>query len=343
MLRSADLRRFLSSYSMVPIAVVLLILSTAVNPSFMSHFNILAILLDVAIFGFLVLGEALVVITGGIDLSVGNMASMSSVITVWVMKNLYGAVPDGLNLAASILTALAFCGLVGLLTGLCVAGLGIPPLIATLGSMWVVQGIGYSFLKGVPTQYPIRAFKSIFAGSLGPVPFSVLYLLAAGLLLTMVLHRYRYGRWVYAVGGNEYAAYISGVNVRAVKVAVYALSAALSGFGGVLVGAFSSVGYPRACNGYELYAIAAIVMGGIALTGGEGKIWHALAGMLVLRIVNKLMIFSGLSGYLEGMVVGAILVLTLFVGSIRRRAAPGAEQPAAAPASAGSESGGERL
>ena len=332
MLRSADLRRFLSSYSMVPVAVVLLALSTAINPTFMSHFNILAILLDTAIFGFLVLGEGLVVLTGGIDLSVGNMASMSSVIIVWVMKNLYGAIPDGLNVVASVLAALALCGLVGLLTGLCVANLGIPPLIATLGSMWIVQGVGYAFLKGVPTQYPIRAFKTIFAGSLGPVPFSMLYLLAASLLLAMVLRRYRYGRWVYAVGGNEYAAYISGINVRAVKLAVYTASAVLSGLAGALVGAFSSVGYPRACNGYELYAIAAIVMGGIALTGGEGKIWHALAGLLVLRIVNKLMIFSGLSGYFEGMVVGAILVLTLFVGSIRRKAAPGAERPAVEPA-----------
>ena len=328
--RRIELQRFLKSYNMLPVAAAIVLLGTIINPSFVSEFNILAILLDSAIFGFLVLGEALVVITGGIDLSVGNMASMSSVVVAWVMKGLYGAVPDGLNLVASLLAALVLCGLVGFLTGLSVAGLRIPPLIATLGSMWVVQGIGYSFLKGVPTGFPVRAFKAIFGGSLGPIPFGVLYLLAATVLLAYALSRYRYGRWVYAVGGNDYAAYISGVPVAWVKVAVYTVSALLAGVGGFLVGAFASVGYPRACNSYELYAIAAIVMGGISLTGGEGDIWNALGGMLVLRVINKLMIFSGLSGYLEGMVVGVILVLTLLLGSLRReKPAPKAVAPKA--------------
>jgi ribose transport system permease protein len=327
--RSLELDRFLKSYNMLPVAAGIIILGTIINPTFVSEFNILAILLDTAIFGFLVLGESLVVITGGIDLSVGNMASMSSVIVAWVMKGLYGAVPDGLNLLASLLAALALCGLVGFLTGLAVAGLRIPPLIATLGSMWVVQGVGYSFLKGVPTAFQIRVFRTIFAGSLGPLPYSVLFLLTASLLLAYVLRRWRSGRWVYAVGGNEYAAYISGIPVAWVKVAVYTASALLAAVAGFLVGAFASVGYPRACNGYELYAIAAIVMGGISLTGGEGDLWNALAGMLVLRALNKLMIFSGLSGYLEGMFVGAILVLTLLLGSWRRRKPAAAAKAAA--------------
>jgi ribose transport system permease protein len=317
--RQPELQRFFKSYNMLPVALGIVALGTIINPTFVSEFNLLAILLDSAIFGFLVLGEALVVITGGIDLSVGNMASMSSVVVAWVMKGLAGAAPGGLSLLVSLLAALFLCALVGLLTGLAVAGLRIPPLIATLGSMWVVQGIGYSFLKGVPTGFPVRAFKAAFGGSLGPIPFGVLYLLGASALLAYALRRYRYGRWVYAVGGNEYAAYISGIPVARVKVAVYTVSALLAGFAGFLVGAFASVGYPRACNGYELYAIAAIVMGGISLTGGEGELWNALAGMLVLRVINKLMIFSGLSGYLEGMVVGVILVLTLLLGSWRRQ------------------------
>jgi len=326
--RRVELQRFLKSYNMLPVAAAIVLLGTIINPSFVSEFNILAILLDSAIFGFLVLGEALVVITGGIDLSVGNMASMSSVVVAWVMKGLYGAVPDGLNLLVSLLAALALCGLVGFLTGLSVAGLRIPPLIATLGSMWIVQGIGYSFLKGVPTGFPVRAFRTIFGGSLGPIPLGAFYLLAASVLLAYALGRYRFGRWVYAVGGNDYAAYISGVPVAWVKVAVYTVSALLAGVAGFLVGAFASVGYPRACNSYELFAIAAIVMGGISLTGGEGDIWNALAGMLVLRVINKLMIFSGLSGYLEGMVVGVILVLTLLLGSLRReKPAPKAVKP----------------
>ena len=172
----------------------------------------------------------------------------------------------------SLLAALALCGLVGFLTGLSVSGLRIPPLIATLGSMWVVQGIGYSFLKGVPTRLPgaglqgdlrrLRGVRSLLGAStcwrLQPADRSTCCAATGS------------ARWVYAVGGNEYAAYISGDRVAWVKVAVYTASALLAGIAGFLVGAFASVGYPRACNGYELYAIAAIVMGGISLTGGRG-------------------------------------------------------------------------
>ncbi len=323
MRRGAGALAFLKTYSMLPVAVGIFLLCTFINPTFVSGFNISAILLDTAVFGFLVLGEALVVLTGGIDLSVGNMASMSSVVAAWTMRGLAQGLPGAANIVISILAALLLCGLVGLLTGLCVTRLNITPLIATLGSMWVVQGIGYWFLKGVPTPYPVPAFKEIFAGGIAFLPYSILYLLAASIVVTRVLSRYRVGRWVYAVGGNDYAAGISGIDVRTVKIAVYTASAILAGIGGILVGAFASVGYPRACNGYELYAIAAIVMGGIALTGGEGNVWNALAGVLVLRILNKLMIFSGLSGYLEGMFVGAILIVTLIVGSLRRATTAG--------------------
>jgi ribose/xylose/arabinose/galactoside ABC-type transport system permease subunit len=317
MARSRALLGFFKTYSMLPIAVVLFVLSTAINGDFVSGFNISAILIDMAIFGFLVLGEALVVLTGGIDLSVGNMASMSSVIIAWTMRGLVPVMPGGAAMVLSMLAGLALCGIIGLGSGFVVARLSITPLIATLGSMWLVQGIGYWFLKGVPTPYPVPAFKEIFAGTAGFLPYSILFLLAASVLIAFVLKRWRFGRWIYAVGGNEYASSISGVPVYRVKLVVYTASAVLAGFGGVLVGAFASVGYPRACNGYELYAIAAIVMGGISLTGGEGNLWNALAGMLVLRILNKLMIFSGLSGYLEGMFVGAILVIMLVIGSLR--------------------------
>jgi ribose/xylose/arabinose/galactoside ABC-type transport system permease subunit len=222
-------------------------------------------------------------------------------------------------MGVSILAALAFCGAIGFATGLAVGFLRMAPLIATLGSMWVVQGVGYWFLKGVPAVYPVASFRKIFAGNLLFLPFSAVYLVVVAALIVVWLTHLRTGRWVYAVGGSDYAAAISGINVPWVKTAVYTASAVLSGFGGILVGAYSSVGYPRACNGYELYAIAAVVMGGFAFTGGEGNIWNALFGILVLRLLNKLVIFSGLSGYLEGMVVGAILVITLLLASRRIR------------------------
>lgn len=309
-------------YYLILIAAGLLAFCSLINKSFLTPFSIKSLLFEISIFGFLVMGQALVILTGGIDLSVGNMASMSSVIAAWLMIQLSKAVPPGLNLLFSIAATLAFCALLGFLTGCLISGLKIPPLIATLGTMWVVQGIGYYFLRGVPTTYAVKTFGTIFAGGfaaktgvLSSIPYSLFYLILVFAVLSFALVKLRWGREIYATGGNEYAAYISGVNTERVKRRVYMISGLLAGFAGLLVGAFSAVGYPRACNGYELYAIAAVVMGGIALSGGEGRLWNAMLGILIIRLLNKLVIFSKISSYFEGMIIGTIIVVMLIIGT----------------------------
>jgi len=306
---------FLAKYKLIPIAAVVFILCYIVNPFFISEFSIMALLQDTAIFGFLVLGGALVVLTGGIDLSVGNMASMSSVIAAWLMINLQSTASPEISLFISIVVTVAVCAFFGFLTGTFVTELKIPPLISTLGMMWVVKGIGYYVLKGVPTPYPVKAFGNIFAGGITFLPYSIIYLSVSTVVLAIVLGKLRWGRSIYATGGNEYAAFISGVDTGKVKRHAYMLSGLLAGFAGLLVGSYSAVGYPRACDGYELHAIAAIVMGGIALTGGEGRLWNAIIGIFILRMLNKLVLFSGLAGYIEGMIIGTIIVIILIASS----------------------------
>jgi ribose transport system permease protein len=295
--------------------ILLFIICIIINPSFLDGGSISALLYETSIFGFLVLAQALVVLTGGIDLSVGNMASMSSVVAVWSMIMFKNILPNVMNIPLSIIIALLFCGIIGLFSGLCVAYLKITPLIATLGTTWIVQGIGYFLLKGVPTPFPYSEFITFMKGKAFYIPYAFLFFVAIAIIEVFILNKTRMGRRVYAVGGNTYAAYISGIRVNYVKLGVYTMSAVLSGIAGILVGAYSSVGYPRACTGYELYAIAAIVMGGIPFSGGEGNLWNTLIAMLTLRILNKIVLFSGLSGYFEGMVVGAVLLLTLVLNT----------------------------
>lgn len=311
-------KRFFKNYNLITVAVIVFVVCYIINPSFISTFSLLALFQDTAIFGFLVLGQALVLLTGCIDLSVGNMASMSSVVAAWLMTLLYGVLPDALALIISILVPLAFCALLGFINGINVSILRIPPLIATLGMMWIVQGIGYYFLRGVPTPYPIQAFWKIFAGGISLIPYSLIYLLVVAVILSLALTRLRWGRSIYATGGNEYAAHISGIKTKAVKRNVYMLSGLFAGFAGLLVGAYSAVGYPRACDGYELTTIAAVVMGGISLTGGEGRLWNAIIGIFILRLLNKLVLFSGQTGYVEGMIVGTIIVLMLIYGTRKK-------------------------
>lgn len=305
-------------YNLIPVAILMFLLTAFINPSFLKSFSLMALFQDFAIFGFLVLGQALVVLTRGIDLSVGNMASMSSVIAAWLMVNLHGSMPDYAVLIICIIVSMAFTSLLGLANGLAVAYLNIPPLIATLGMMWIVKGIGYYFLRGVPTPYPIGTFRAMLTGSFSWLPYSMIYLFIAAIILYTALTRFRWGRTIYATGGNEYAAHISGISTKIVKLNVYMFSGLFAGFAGLLVGAYSAVGYPRACDGYEMIVIAAVVMGGISLTGGEGRLWNAILGIFILRILNKVVLFSGLSGYVEGMIIGSILIIMLIIGSRRR-------------------------
>ncbi len=310
------LKTFFSQYNLIFVALLVFLSCVMINSSFISQFSIMALLQDVAIFGFLLLGGALVVLAGGIDLSVGNMASMSSVLAAWVMMGLNSAkVPQGVNLILSTAIPVLVCGIMGLLTGLSVTKLKIPPLIATLGMMWIVKGIGYYFLRGVPTPYPVKAFGVIFSGGFSFIPYSIIYFLVALIIIGTALRKCKWGRSVYAIGGNEYAAYISGIKTDKIKCSVYMISGLFAGFAGILVGTYSTVGYPRACDGYELYVIAAVVMGGIALTGGTGNIWNAALGILVLRLLNKLVLFGGQSGYMEGMIIGSIIIVMLIINS----------------------------
>ena len=246
------------------------------------------------------------------------MASMSSVIAAWVMIQLNGSVPDYVVIVLSVIIPIISTSFFGFINGITVAYLNIPPLIATLGMMWIVKGIGYYFLRGVPTPYKLSVFRTIFAGSFPFIPYSLIYFLIVTIILHFALAKLKWGRYIYATGGNEYAAFISGVNVKNVKLNTYILSGFFAGFAGILVGAYSAVGYPRACDGYELNVIAAVVMGGVYLTGGEGRLWNAILGIFILRILNKIVLFSGLSGYIEGMIIGSIIIIMLIISSKAR-------------------------
>ena len=306
---------FISNHQLLPVAVLLFILSVVISPNFVNEFNMMSLLTDTAILGFLVLGETLVILTGGIDLSVGNVASMSTVIATWSMIGLNGRLLPGANMVVSIIVTLLVAGVVGLATGIFVTYLRVPPLIASLGAMWVARGIAFYPLRGIPTGYPVSEFSFFGRSSVSFIPVALLILLVATFLLNHVLTKWGVGRSIYAVGGNAFASYISGINVKLTTIGVYAMSGVFAGIGGILLCSYSGTGYPRSAEGYELFAIAAVVMGGVSLSGGEGKVWNTLLGVFILRMLNKMVVFNNISGYIEGIFIGTILLLALWLSS----------------------------
>ncbi len=293
----------------------LLIFSTLLDPNFMNPFNIESLLIDIAIIGIMTLGQAIVIFNGGIDLSVGNIASMTTVLMAWMMVNIGHSVTGIGNILICILFVLAAGACIGFLTGISVAKFHLPPIIASLGTMWIARGFAFFFLRGMATAYPEKGFLAVARSTIGPVPYAFLFFLVLTFLLYIVLTRTQFGRSVYAVGGNEYAAHISGINTIKVRTIIYVASGVLAALAGIILGAYQGTSYPKAASGYELFTIAGVVMGGTSLKGGEGSLWNCVLGLAMFRIINKIMIFANLSGYFEGIYIGSIILIALYFSS----------------------------
>ena len=304
------------------ITIVLFVFCSLYNPSFLSRLNINGMMLSTSYMSLLVIGMTFVILTGGIDLSVGATAGLSSVILAYGMNNFMIA-NESITLLFCILLVLIVSVGIGLINGLFVAMLNLPPLVVTLGMTWVVTGIADTIVKGKPIPLPKTALKTFLKFKVfNVVPVMLIISVVALVLFIFIFAKLRYGRQFYAVGSSKYAAYVSGMNIRAVLINAYSVAGLLSGIAGIFIAINLNAGYPKAANGYELYTIAAAVMGGVALEGGQGKLLNAFYGVLILQILKKLVVFTGLaniSGFLEGMIVGTILVLVLYFNSLKSK------------------------
>ncbi len=314
-------KKFISRNSIIIVALVMFIFCSLYNSTFLTSFNIKGMLTEIAFMTFLAIGMTFVILTGGIDLSVGALAGLSSVVVAMVMKYLYVG-NDVLTIILGVVLAISATTILGLLSGVFVTALRLPPLIVTLGMTWAAAGLGDALLKGSPLALAVTAYKkSLEIKLLGWVPITFIITLAVLIILINILSKYRWGREFYAVGSNRYAAFISGTKTNNVLRRAYTLSGFFAGVAGLLIAAYTGSGYPAAAKNYELYTIAAVVMGGISLTGGEGKLSLAFFGVVILRLLNKLVVFTGLSsisGFIEGIIVGSLLIIVLLINTIRK-------------------------
>jgi ribose transport system permease protein len=318
-----EVGRFFIRHRLLLVYAVLAATMIALTDGFFNTFNIASILGLSSIMGFMVLGQVLVILTGGIDLSVGNVASLASVMTAFTMLKLAGSLADPLVMAVTVLVALACGAGVGLINGLAVTRLKIPPLIATLGGFWIAVGFAEYVFSGLPTPLAIPAFR--FIGRfrlLGTFPLVFLAFLLCAIVMSIVLTRMRPGRYVYAVGGGREAAYLSGIKTDRVLMWVYALSGVFAAIGGVFLAAWMNVGDSRGAMGYEFIAITAVVMGGFSLFGGEGNLWDAVFGIITLQTIRKIIPHLRISTFYEDGIVGVILLIAVLLsvtGRLRAR------------------------
>ncbi|QEM83140.1 ABC transporter permease [Halomonas binhaiensis] len=307
-----SLASFMSNYGIVIAFVVLCLVLSVVSPYFLGVNNLLNVLRQVSINGVLAIGMTFVILTRGIDLSVGSMMAFSAM----VAASFAGAGAD-YSLILPILLGLGAGLVLGSINGVMVARFAIPPFVMTLGMLSMARGLTYIYNDGMPISSLSSHFLWLGQGTVAGIPVPVLLFATVFILAWFVLRYTTFGRYVYAVGGNPTASRLSGINVRRITFSVYAISGVLCGLAGLMIAARTSAALPQAGVAYELDAIAAVVIGGTSLAGGKGRIIGTLFGVLIIGVINNGLDLLGVSSFYQQLVKGAIIVIAVMLDRSR--------------------------
>ncbi|MFM9272112.1 ABC transporter permease [Halomonas elongata] len=307
--------------------IAIIIIFSILSPVYFSVDNFLTMSSHVAIFGLLSIGMLLVILTGGIDLSVGSTLGFAGVFAGFLMQGvsfeIFGVVVYPPVWAVVILTC-AMGAFVGAINGVLIAYFKVPAFVATLGMLYVARGVAllmtdgltYNNLGGSPelgnTGFDWLGFNRLFG-----IPVGVLVLAAVAIVALLALTRTPFGRWVYSTGGNARAAELSGVPVKRVQVSVYVLSGICAAIAGLVLSSQLTSAGPTAGTTYELTAIAGVVIGGAALTGGRGNVRGTLLGAFVIGFLSDGLVIIGVSSYWQTVFTGAVIVLAVLLNSIQ--------------------------
>jgi ribose transport system permease protein len=317
-------------------AVVIFVVLGLLNHNFLTIGNLRDVAISASINAIIGLGLTFVIITGGIDLSVGSIASFTGIVAASSMVS--GGVPPIVALGIGIALGVA----TGAVNGLLITVLRLPPFIATLGTMSVYQGLAYVVTNGKPVYGVPESFVLMLNSYVGGVPVMVIIVAVVGILCWLLLRRTVFGENVIATGGSEETAWLSGIRVNRVKIAVYAIAGGLSGLAGLVLLARINAAQPEGGSPYQLTAIAAAVIGGANLMGGEGRIAGTLVGALILGALTNGLVLLNVPSFYEQIVTGLVVIIavaldqgakgwTMFKrGSSKPAEKTPAEEPAAA-------------
>ena len=293
-------------------AIICMVLALS-TPRFFTVSNLMIIGTQVSINALLAFGVTFVIITGGIDLSLGSMVAVTGVVAATF------AHPDTFPLAVPLLAGLAAGLLFGAFNGFVVTKSKVPPFIVTLGTMTIGRGLALILSKGRPVSNLSDAFNFIGGGSIFGIPFPIIILIIAFLVCSVILNKTILGRYMYAVGGNEPAARASGIGVNRVKMWVYTICGVLSALGGILLTSRITTGQPNAGAGFELDAIAAAIIGGTSTSGGTGTMTGTLIGALLIGVISNSLDLLNVTSYYQQVVMGIIIIGAVVLDSAGKK------------------------
>lgn len=313
---SQNIKRFQSVIALLVLCISLSFLTD----KFFTAANGLNVLRQVAVNVCIATGMTLIVLTGGIDLSVGSVLALCGAFTAGLLKNgLQFPSADlyiGFTILGAVLGGLILGGLLGLFNGFAITKFKVPPFVATLAMLTVARGLTMLYTAGHPISNLGENFAVIGTGNFVGIPVPVWIAAAIVLLAVFITQKTKLGRYIYAIGGNETAAKLSGIRINKVKLAVYGIGGALAALGAVIVTSRLDSAQPNAGISYELDAIAAVVIGGTSLNGGKGTVWGTVIGAVIIGVLNNGLVLLNVSPFWQQVVKGGVILLAVIIDKV---------------------------
>ncbi len=305
--------------------LVLIAILSILEPAFRTETNLFQVMRQISITGILAVGMTFVILTGGIDLSVGSVLAFSAIVCASAAKGTRGLIAGGVTDQGGVrvlYAALAAVGVgltIGLVQGFIIAKMGVPPFVTTLGGLGIWRGATLVWSNGQPISSFSKDFTYWGKGFVNRVPVPVIFFLGFVLIGHIILRYTQFGRWIYALGGNPEAARLSGLNTTALTISVYVISGFCAGLGGFLLTSRLNSAEQVAGQGYELTVIASVVIGGTSLFGGEGRVFGTLVGAMLIGVLTNGLVLLNVSSYWQPIVVGLIVVFSVFFDQLLKR------------------------
>ena len=301
--------KYMSELTTVIALIILMAVITIINSNFLTANNLLNLLLQVTSNALIAFGMTFVILTGGIDLSVGSILALSSALTT-------GLLGSGMPVTLAILISLILGCILGMMNGLLISYGKLAPFIVTLATMTIFRGATLVYTNGNPITKGLSdtfLFQFLGQGYIVGIPFPVIIMFIVFIVLYVLLHKTAFGKSVYAIGGNEKAAYISGVKLNKVKIIIYSISGIMASISGLIITSRLSSAQPTAGASYEMDAIAAVVLGGTSLSGGKGRILGTLIGALIIGVLNNGLNIIGVSAFWQQVVKGVVILIAVLI------------------------------
>lgn len=296
-------KQFVSMYGSLIGLLLLVVVISVLRPRFISAANLRNVMRIASINGLLAIGMTFVILTGGIDLSVGAVMGCAGMYSAYFARSAMGY-PPIVAVLIGLLIGLVF----GLFNGWIIAYLKVPAFVGTLGSMSIASGLTFLLTDAKPIPNLSEGFKKMGGGNLGVIPIPIMMMSVVLLVCFALLYKTRYGRYIFAVGGNLNAAHVSGIDTKKIICSVYVIAGVLSAFAGIITTARVTSGVTSTGKGYETDAIAAVVIGGTSLTGGKGRLWGTIVGILIMQFLSNGLDMLGVNAYYQLLVKGFVVI-----------------------------------